>query len=209
MKNLLTFLLIGFFVAGCSLAPQLDGSANLTATGETPSNTQGFSGAATNRSAAGSLPLIVTVRPPAVPIEPVQGSPLPPGSIPLPTQLSGWQTFTSSRLGVAVDYPSDWSAVEQETGASFTSPQGKTVLLQVVSASGSSAGNPAGNQECTLLVNVHGLSVEACGDSALDLYYAGFHILKADGSTEQLMLSTASRETLDVYKAMLNSLRPA
>jgi len=206
MKNLLTFLLIGFAVAACAPVPPQGGVGKSGTTQEIPLKTQEESGAANNGPAVGSLPeslpLVVTVRPPLVPIEPVQGSQPPPGSIPLPPSNNSWRTFTSTHLGISVDYPPDWSATEQPAGVSFTSPQGLTVLLQVLSAGGGGDGNPAGNAQCTLLVNTYGLTVNACGDTASDHYFAGFHIQRADGST-------ASREALDVYKAMLNSLRPA
>jgi hypothetical protein len=149
------------------------------------------------------------VHPPAIPIEPIQGGQLPPGVTPPSPALKGWQTFTSAGLGVAVDYPPDWSVAEQADGATFTSPQGMTIQLQLVNAGAGDADNSTGNQECTPLINAYGLSLEACGDSASHRYSAQIHLIRADGSTEQLRLSTSTQDTLDVYKAMLNTLRPA
>lgn len=212
MKNLLPLILIGFVLASCSPAPRLQEGANLPVASEMPLGNQGVSGPATGGPASlpGSNPLAVTVHPPAIPIGPVQGGQLPPGVITPPSPaLKGWQTFTSAGLGVTVDYPPDWSVAEQADGATFTSPQGMAIQLQVVNAGTGDADSSTANQECTPLINAYGLSLETCGDSASHHYSAQFHLIRADGSTEQLRLSTSTQETLDVYKAMLNLLRPA
>jgi hypothetical protein len=149
----------------------------------------------------------MTVQPPRVPIEPIQGTQLPPGVTPPPALLQGWQTFSSTSLGVTVAYPPNWSASERAEGVTFTSPEGMTVQLQLVSA-GSEQGPSTASQACNLLVNANGVSVEVCGGGATPFYQANFHVLKTDGSVETLQLSTSDPRALDVYRAMLNSLQP-
>ena len=159
MKVLFFSVLIGLLLAGCASAPR-PGAPNeaLAATASAsplpPDNTAGPS------ASSRSLPLAVTVRPPAVPIGPVAGTPVPglPTIAPAPV---GWQTFNSPALGVSVNYPPDWSAAGQADGAAFASPQGATVRLQAVQA-----GTQPGSRslDCNTLINSYGQSLEVCLD---------------------------------------------
>ena len=194
MKNLLAFLMICLTLAGCSPAPHADPPAK-EAVAEGPSSL--------------SRSLAVTVRPPAIPIGPVQGNPAFPVSTPTPFFLKGWQTFSSSNLGVAIDYPPDWSVTEQADGAIFTSPQGAQILLQSTPVNNAGNGINNSNGQCTNLINSYGLTAEICFDTASKVYSAEFNIKSAGDSTQLLTLSTSNHEALETYKEMLNSLRLA
>jgi hypothetical protein len=190
MKTFLTLILIGLVTAGCASAP--------TAT-PVPATTGAVSGAPA-RTPAGlmtgrdqsSQPLSVTANPPHVLLGPTLGAP------------AGWQTFTSLALGVAVDFPADWTEVEGEAGVQFSSPQGATISLAAAKAAGDNSA-----YQCTSLVLASGLTAETCGDIPANRYYASFAWSAADGASHTAVLSTQDTAALEVYKSMLASLRPA
>jgi hypothetical protein len=206
MKNLLTIVLVGFLIAGCSPAPNAQADARnhpaSLATGIPATETGGAGG-----STSSSNPLAITVRPPAILLGPIQGTPVIPVSTPTPVMLAGWQTFTSPALGVAVDYPGDWSASENADGIAFTSPQGLTVRMQANGADGSQMNSKGG--DCSTLINSYSETVEVCVDSSLDIYSASINLPSAEGDAREVILSTTGRTALDIYKGMLDSLRPA
>ncbi len=172
MKNLLTLVLSALAVAACSAAPVPGGHASPPA------------GSAEQAE--------VTAAPPRVPLESLQP--------PLPEE--GWQTYTSTQLGISVDYPAGWSASEGAGSVTFASPDGATVLLETVPA-GASA------QECTRLVNSFSQAADVCADGSSGQYTATFSLVLAGGSTLQVRLSTVGPQALVVYRLMVNSLRPA
>ncbi len=192
MKTLPILILIGLAAAGCSPAPAATGAAP-----GNPALSAVIPAPSTGVTSSGLGPLIVTVRPPSVPIEPVQGSEVPPGAVP----PQGWRAYTSSALGVTVDVPSAWSATEEAGGVTFTSPQGVTILLNA-------AGSGDGGQ-CTLLANAYGQNLQTCFDPALNRYSATLEVTRGDGTTQPVTLSTLGQDALDVYRGMLNLLRPA
>jgi hypothetical protein len=209
MKILLMIVLVGLAAAGCAPAPQAAGNRNDASANGTASGNPALSAAdatatavgAANGSNPASQPLAVTVRPPVIQLGP-GGTPGFPGSTPLPLSPEGWLTFTSPALGAAVDYPPDWTAAEGTDGAAFTSPDGARILLQVAEA------NPPA-QDCTALVNLSGLTANVCVDSTAGRYSATFAMKPAEGSAQAVTLSTTDQAALDVYKSMINSLRPA
>jgi hypothetical protein len=207
MKNLLSLVLIGLVLVGCAPGSPAGEAAQPLAATRTPSGNPANSasgggtdsqGTAAPGTSSRSLPLSVTVRPPSIPLEPVQGTPAP-----FPN--AGWQTFTGAALGVAVDYPSDWSVAERSDGVAFTSPQGNTILLQATRAGEE---KPA-DMQCASLMNAYAQIVDTCFDSASNRYSASLDLSSSGASTQRVTLSTLTKAALDVYKGMLNSLRPA
>ncbi len=150
---------------------------------------------------SGPEPKVITVGPPNVPIAPIQGTP----GFPLPTAspLAGWQTFISATLGAAIDYPMNWSVIENDTGVKFTASQGQLILLQADQGSGSAS---TAGQECSTLINTYGQSADVCHDTATASYRAVFK-KSADASKPVLVLSTTSQETPTVFLQMLDSFR--
>jgi hypothetical protein len=206
MRYLLTVVLLAALLAGCSAASSME---NITQTASPTGNrvivnpTMIPTAEATMQETTSvSKPRIIKVRPPMIPIGPVQGTP----AFPVPTlgPLQGWQTFTSAALGVAVDYPMDWAVTENNPGVSFTSPQGSTILLKVGN-SNSSSSTPG--QDCATLINAYGQTGEVCFDAATFSYSAVFK-KTAGESTAWLTLSVMSREKPDVFLQMVDSLRP-
>ena len=195
---------IAALLAGCSAAPNqktatpvaspgIDHPA-VTATGVSTLEAKMPSATSTAEAAK---PGGIKVNPPKLPVGPVQGAPAP-------TLAPGWQTYTSPALGVAVDYPSDWAVVENGAGASFTSPQGVTIVLEGEQIRPTAS--PAG-QDCSNVINGNGQAAETCFDAAASRYSALFK-MPAGAPTAWVMLSTISAEKPVVYLQMFDSLRP-
>ena len=210
MKLLMISVLLSLVVAGCSPAASPSGGQPPRSTNEPGSGglsstviviqATGTPSSPGGNSSSSSNPLVITVRPPAVPLGPDQ-TPLPPSTTPPPASPANWLTFTSLTLKVAVDYPADWTVTVGTNGATFTSSQGQTILLQ-----------PGENQSspgCTPLTNAAGLTAQACSDTASGSYTATFEVSSAGGSAQAVALSTTDAAALEVYKAMINSLRPS
>ena len=130
MRYLLVFILFGIVMAGCSA----DESTKETAQDNREIPDIAPEGRITEEAGMNetdsSLPLM-TADLPHILLTPIQGNATPP-STSNSSSSQNWQTFTSSALGVALDYPLDWSAAEEIDGAIFTSPQGRTILLKGV-----------------------------------------------------------------------------
>ncbi len=172
MNRLMVFACMCACLSGCS---SLQGTQEATAAA---------------RPGAAGAPLGVTAKPPNLPLTSANA-----------TEPAGWKTFSSSKLGVAIGYPGNWTVSEQADGVTFTSPQGQTIQLKLAQSSVSSPG------QCTLLTNSHGMNVNACYDAGTQLYSANFSA-QPSGSPRQLVISTTGKGALDVYRQMLDSMRP-
>jgi hypothetical protein len=209
MRYLLVLILVGIVIAGCSSRPEADEPAKETAQDNRGIPDIAPEGRITEEAvpneADSSLPVMTADSPPIL-LTPVQGNATPP-STPNSPSLQNWQTFISSALGIAVDYPLDWSVAEETDGVTFTSPQGTTITLQAANAVRDSNETGIGNQRCTSRTNSYGLTADICVDQASFIYTAKFTLLLADGSTRWFMLTTKNRTTGDVFEGMFNSLR--
>lgn len=205
MKYLLTMFLFAGLLAGCSAAPALENATQAVSTvgNHASASTTNIPAAEATKmdTTEGPKPNAITVRPPNVPVAPIQGTP----GFPLPTAspLAGWQMFTSATLGVAVDYPMGWSVTENNTGVTFTASQGQPILLQVDQGSGSAS---TSGQECSTVINTYGQPADVCHDAATASYRAVFKN-SADASKPALILSTTSQATPTVFLHMLDSFR--
>src|SRR5512147_884728 len=165
MKYLLTVTLLGILIAGC--APRSRASE---AGKEVPRDNPNIANVAPEgrltetapTETTSSLPA-VTANPTAIQLTPIQGN--TPVSSSAPSVSSGdWQTFISTTLGVSVNYPLDWSAVEGADGVIFTSPKGATVQLKQGLADTKSNEFKIANQYCTSRTNEHGQTANICVD---------------------------------------------
>lgn len=214
MRHFLTIILIGIVIASCSSAPtsadQQEGTSN-SASGNPDIASIAPEGritedAATNETDSPSPNIVMTVNSPPIQLTPIQGN-TSISSTPIPLSTENWQTFTNTTLGIAVDYPLDWSVLEQTDGAIFTSPLGTTILLNMANATSSSNEIRIGNQRCTARTNAYDLTADICVDTASFSYNAKFTLKSPDGSTRWLTLLTSTRDTGDVFEAMFNSIR--
>jgi hypothetical protein len=196
LKKLLLLILLSLVLTGCAYSIPRENSSqtpHLSATStETPEPS----------NLSQQEPRVVTVRPPMIPIGPIQGTP----GLPVPTlgPLPGWQTFSSTALGVAVDYPMDWSISENDAGATFTSQQNITILLKMDKSLTTSSQT---GQDCTTLINSYGQSGDLCFEAATFTYRAIFK-KPSDASVGWLSLSIISQEKPTVFLQMFDSLRP-
>ncbi len=126
---------------------------------------------------------------------------------------SGWKTFVSKEMQVALDYPADWSVRALPTQVVFTSPQGVTVQLGVVETGLLSPEEfqrealPP-NTRCTSKVNVHSLVIRTCVDTVSFVYTADFIIRPRRAPPRLFSLAMSRRGDVDVFRAMIESLRP-
>jgi len=210
MKYLLSLALLGMMIAGCAAQPNTDESAQEVS----PNNPDIANRAPEDRSieeatpgeAVSSLP-VMTVNSPPIRLTPIQGN-TPEPSDEHSASSENWQTFTSSTLGVAVNYPPDWSAAEEASSVTFTSPSGATIQLKTDTANTTNKEFKVGNQYCTSRTNEHGQTADVCVDNAAFIYTAKFSLQKADGSTQWVTLMTKTRSAGEVFEMMINSLQP-
>jgi hypothetical protein len=215
MRYFLTLILIGMVLAGCSSTPRADqqeGTSN-SASGNPDIASIAPEGkftedVATNEADSSSPDIVMTVNSPAIQLTPIQGN-TSTSSTPVPLSTENWQTHKIAALGIAVDYPTDWSIAEQSDGAIFTSPVNTTILLKQESTNQDSNEIRIGNTRCTSRMNSNNLTAEVCVDTASFTYTAKFTLPFADGSTRWLTLTTKTRTTGDVFEAMFNSVRLA
>jgi hypothetical protein len=156
-----------------------------------------------------STTVVIRVNPTPILLVPIQGNTVTPAATPIPLSREGWQTFTSATLGVAVDYPADWSVAEESDGATFTSPQGTTILLKAGGAGVDNNEFKIGNRRCTARTNTNNLTANVCIDTAPYSYSATFTLKSVDGSVQRLTLTTTILQTASVFEGMFNSIRPA
>ena len=206
MRYFLAVVLIATMLAGCSAVSNMENATQTASPGGNGAIVDAAKsptvGATMQDATSVSKPKVIKVRPPMIPIGPVQGT----SEFPVATlgPLQGWRTFTSAALGAAVDYPEDWTVIENDPGgASFTSPQGSTILLKMGNSNSSATG-----QDCSTLINAYAQTGQVCFDAAAFSYSAVFK-KSADDSTAWLTLSVISREKPAVFLQMIDSLRPA
>jgi hypothetical protein len=202
-------LMLALGLASCSTTPRRNETTNEGAPDNQGIHDVAPEGKITEEAARNeadsSLPVMTAHSPPIL-LTPVQENATPP---PVQNALPSedWQTFTSTALEVALDYPLDWSVAEQTDGAIFTSPQGTTITLQAANAVRDNNETRMGNQRCTSRTNPHGLTADVCVGNSSFLYTATFTLQIGDGSTRWLTLLTRTRTTGDVFEGMFNSVR--
>ena len=213
MRYLPILVLLGIILAGCSPASNQGSAANGASSGNPGIASIATEGRLTEeaptQSTTSSSPLpVMTVNSPPIVLTPVQGNPANVGPTPTPLSTENWKTFSSASLGVAVDYPANWSVTEQSGEATFTSPQGATIKLQAANPSGQNNEFRIGNQYCTTRTNKYNQTAEVCADNSSFTYSATFTLSSTGSSPRGLMLITKDRSSGKIYEAMIDSLRP-
>lgn len=207
--RLVLVVLLAFSLAACSSPSRKDETTNESAPDNRGIPDIAPEGRITEEAVTNevdpSLPVMTADSPPIL-LTPIQGNATPPFT-PNPASSQNWQTFTSSALGVEVDFPLDWSVAEEKDGATFTSPQGGTILLKMVKSNRENNETRIGNQYCRSQTNSYGLTADICVDHASFNYTAEFTLPLTDGSTAWLTLTTKTRTTGDVFEGLFNSVR--
>ncbi|MGA7193467.1 MAG: hypothetical protein WBW94_07525 [Anaerolineales bacterium] len=202
MKTIISLILIGLALVGCSTAVLTTAKPQETATSVSALAKPTAKAVTEDTSSLVKPSFSMTAGPPAILLVPGKGKPADSFPTPTPISLEGWQTFTSAALHIALNYPSDWSVTEQTNGATFASPAGASISLQSITPNGTNSEN----QQCITLITAYGQTANLCVKS--DMYSAEFNLQLANGSPESLMISTTNSNVLDVYKEMFNSLHP-
>lgn len=120
--------------------------------------------------------------------------------------------YTNPKIGIALDYPSDWSVSETANGANFTSPQRAVVQLEQLATGGTPPSDFSDelrlpNTRCLTTANPHGLTIKSCLDTIGFVYTANFSLQAANGEQTYVVLLTRSNANAAVFKAMVASLR--
>lgn len=124
------------------------------------------------------------------------------------------RTLVCASLGVAVDYPADWTAREERPGAVFTSPIGGTIFLARVDTGGLDPEEFLNermlpNTRCSWREGEHGTRVRLCLDTIARSRSADL-ILKSEGGRGRLFsLWTRGLGHEEPFQAMAASVRPA
>lgn len=131
---------------------------------------------------------------------------------PTVTSRTGWKTYVSTKLQIAIDYPADWSVREDAANVTFVSPQGATIQLVPVETSGLSPEdwlneNLLPNTRCSTRTNEHGLTAQICFDTLAFTHTANF-VISSSGTSRLLSLTTGKRDDVVIF-AMVASLRLA
>ncbi|MDR3574084.1 MAG: hypothetical protein P4L50_09490 [Anaerolineaceae bacterium] len=201
MRYWLSILLLAAMLSSCSA----ESTAELTTPGSTAAVVEATiplkAVTVLPEATSVSKPLIIKVRPPSIPVVPVQETPGLP--IPSLTPNTGWHTYTSAALGAAVDYPVDWSVNENAGSVKFTSPQGVSILLELINDLNSPSSS---GQGCTKVLNPYGQTGAICYDAAAFRYSAVFK-KTTDPINSALVISVISREKPAVFYQMFNTVR--
>ena len=209
MKHIVTIMLLGIVVASCSSPPSRDVSiremtqrnpdiANIAPEGR-------FTEEAPVDEKDSPLPIITPNAPPII-LTPIQGNETSPSpSNPLSTEH--WKTFTSSVLGVSLEYPADWLAEEETDRVLFTSPSGATIQMRADTSPINNGEFKIGNRYCTSRINAHDLIAEVCADRSSFLYTAQFALQDPNGAPQWVTLSTETHAAGEVFEVMFNSVR--
>jgi len=120
--------------------------------------------------------------------------------------------YANAKLGLALDYPRDWSVTENSDGATFKSPQGAIIQLESIDPNlipGSDLSNEMRlpNTSCRSTTNPHGLDLQTCLDTISFTYTASIYLQSSNGTRGLAILITRARGTPDVFNAMLASVQ--
>ena len=122
------------------------------------------------------------------------------------------KTYTNTRLGIALDYPSDWTVSESADGAKFTSPQGATIDLALVDTQNQSpeyflVEMQLPNTRCLNSANPHGVTVRNCLDTVSFSYNANLILKLSNNTTRLVSLTMRGKSPNPVFDAMIASVR--
>jgi hypothetical protein len=149
----------------------------------------------------------------AIPIG-TSGPPQPTPTSQPAQSTSGWQQYTNANMGVSIAYPTDWSATENNSEVTFTSPSGDVIQLDQIQANDLSPQdfldqNQLPNTRCSSGKNPKGIQYRSCFDTIAFSTSAYLVINTPQGSPKYFTLSTFARGDLDIFNAMLASFKAA
>lgn len=159
-------------------------------------------------------------------VSPTPSKPNPTNALTSPTKVpaltavsspslpgTGWKTFGSVNLQIAVDYPPDWLVGEGASGVTFTSPSGLVIQLTKIETDGLSPEeflreNQLPNTRCSTNVNGYDIKVLICFDTISGGYNADFIIILPQGTTKLLSMTMPRKGDVQDFDKMVGSVRP-
>ncbi|MBI4671202.1 MAG: hypothetical protein HY741_05985 [Chloroflexi bacterium] len=120
----------------------------------------------------------------------------------------------SEKLGIALEYPPEWSTREDPAGVTFTL-RGAVIRLTALETRGANADDLAGagdlgNTRCISFTNRHGVKIRSCLDTVARSYFAAFSFNAPGRARRAFSLSAPfNLDKPDVTRAMLDSVRAA
>ncbi len=194
---MIRFWIIGLlaFAAACRPEP-----TTTLATPESSATPNPLATAVPTTAAVTRIIVQVTAPPPTI-VLPVAA----PSQTAAPAKRVGWPTYVDSGLHLAVEYPPDWTVHAENTGRTFTSPQGLTIQLVPVDprALAPSGESIQPNTRCGETVNPNRILVRTCRATI------GFSVsayLEIDPTTAAV-ISANNSATYDVFSGMVESAR--
>ncbi len=118
--------------------------------------------------------------------------------------------FTSSKWGVALEYPDGWSVEDDGDEVTFRSGQGDTITLGRPTRdtpSEPARGRAAAKPICSSTTTAHNVNATVCLDAAASARRAVLALETRDGRRSRLALATRARDH-QAFDAMVASARP-
>jgi predicted Zn-dependent protease len=120
------------------------------------------------------------------------------------------KTFTSTRLGVALDYPDGWAVEDDGEEVTFRAANGRTIVLAPAATDNRSEPAPgrrtATPPPCTTTTNAHAVVVTVCVERSA-ARRALLVVKRRDGSQSRLAIRAVDPD-VQALEAILSSARP-
>jgi hypothetical protein len=120
------------------------------------------------------------------------------------------QTFTSTRWGIALEYPDGWSVEDDGDEVTFRSEDGRTIRLGrpgTDNPSEPAPGRRGAKPQCSTTTTAHDVVATVCVDPTSMVRRAVLVLKTRDGRESRLAISTRDRGT-EVFDAVVSSARP-
>jgi hypothetical protein len=132
----------------------------------------------------------------------------------LAPETAGWQQYHSADLGITIDYPTGWTAAENKSEVTFTSPGGVNIRLDPIQSVNLSPQdfldqNQLPNTRCTSGKNPPGVEYRSCFDTIAMSTTAFLVVTSTQAPAKFFTLSTFGRGNVDVFNTMLASFHPS
>jgi hypothetical protein len=119
------------------------------------------------------------------------------------------KTFTSSKWGIALEYPASWSVEDDGDEVTFRTSEGPSIVLGRVgtdSPSEPAPGRRTTGPECSTIATAHDVPATICADSSTMTRRAVLELTTRDGRKSRLALKTRGRDS-QVFDAIVSSVR--
>jgi hypothetical protein len=119
------------------------------------------------------------------------------------------QTFTSTKYGIALQYPAGWSVDDDGDEVTFRSPDGRSIVLGRSGSDNPSEpapGRRSGKPQCTTATTAHDVTATVCAGPGPMARRALLVLKTRDGVESRLALKTQNGDA-QIFGAVVNSVR--